>query len=69
MFPHFPSGDNLKDFKIVKMIPIEELDWSVISIDPSKILLIEQRLDLVDWDALEHNPHPHVPELLKKRPV
>lgn len=71
MFPHFPKGDSLKDLQIPKepFQRVEDLDWSVISADPSQIELIKQRIDLVDWDALETNSHPAVASLLKKRPV
>jgi len=71
MFPHFPTGDSLKDLQIPEQPAqrVEDLDWSVISADPSQILLIKQRIDLVDWDALETNPHPSVASLLKKRPL
>ena len=71
MFPHFPTGDNLKYLQIPEQpaTRVEDLDWSVISADPSRILLIKQRIDLVDWDALESNPHPDVLGLLKKRPL
>ena len=69
MFPSFPRGDNLKNFKIVQQPPVEELDWSVISADPSQIALIKQRIDLVDWDTLANNPHPDVSKILKKRPL
>jgi hypothetical protein len=69
MFPHFPSGDNLKYFKVVQFTPLDELDWTTISADPSKIVFIKAHLDRVDWYALETNPHPAVAELLKKRPV
>lgn len=69
MFPHFPSGDSLKNIKIPdNILSLDELDWSVISADPSKILLIKTHLDRVDWDALQTNPHPDVAELLTQRP-
>jgi hypothetical protein len=70
MFPHFSKGDSLKDLQIPAEPAqrVEDLDWSVISADPSQIALIKQRIDLVDWDALESNPHPSVASLLKKRP-
>lgn len=69
MFPHFPKGDNLKDVKFVQLPPLEQLNWTAISADPSKIVFIKAHLDLVDWYALENNPHPAVAELLKNRPV
>lgn len=70
MFPHFPSSDSLKGLQIPQQPAqrVEDLDWSVISADPSQIALIKQRIDLVDWDALATNPHPTVASLLKKRP-
>jgi len=71
MPPHFPNGDGLKNLQIPEQpaTPVEDLDWSVISADPSQIELIKQRIDLVDWDALANNPHPDVSKILKNRPV
>jgi hypothetical protein len=72
MFHSFPKGDSLNHLQIPRPPfgpRVEELDWSVISADPSQIALIKQRIDLVDWDALANNPHPDVSKILKKRPL
>ena len=46
---------NPRFLKLRKWIPIEKLEWRVLSMNPNAIHILENNLDKVDWDVLSRN--------------
>tara|TARA_B110000967_G_scaffold173270_1_gene184800 strand:+ start:67 stop:312 length:246 start_codon:yes stop_codon:yes gene_type:complete len=43
--------------KLHECIPVDKLDWSMLSANPNAIHLMKQNLDQVNWKFLSSNPN------------
>ena len=49
--------NNVKYIKLRDWIPLDKLNWSMLSSNPNAIHIIEKNLDKVDWISLSINPN------------
>ena len=57
MLNNSSANINPRFLKLRKWIPIEKLNWKMLSLNPNAIHIIENNLDKVDWDWLSRNPN------------
>jgi len=43
--------------KLKSFIPQDKIDWSILSLNPNAIQLLEQQPDKIDWNMLSSNPN------------
>ena len=48
---------DVKYIKLRDWIPLDKLNWSMLSRNPNAIHILEKNLDKVDWETLSRNPN------------
>ena len=43
-------------YKLLDWVPLEKLNWEMLSLNPAAIHILEQNPDKIDWDWLSINP-------------